>query len=944
MILSTSDTEENYTGVIITPVEEEIKRSYLDYSMSVIVSRAIPDVRDGLKPVHRRILFAMSEASLNWNKPHKKSARIVGDVMAKYHPHGDAAIYDSLVRMAQPFSLEVPLIDGQGNFGSMDGDPPAAMRYTESKLTKAAHLMIDEIDKETVTFQENYDGSEREPVVLPAKFPNILVNGAGGIAVGMATNIPTHNLGEVIDACCAYIDNFDIQDEELLEIVKGPDFPTGGIIMGNAGIRSALLTGRGSIKIRGRAEVETKPNGASQIIITEIPYQVNKAKMIEKIADLVREKRIEGISDLRDESNKNGVRVVIEVKKDAFADVILSQIYSYTPLQTSFGVNMLALDHGKPKLMNLREVIASFIEFREVVTIKKITFLLRKARERAHILVGLFVAVENIDEVIALIKGSKDPVEAREKLLEKNWIASKIQDYIELVGEENNEVNDGRCYLTETQARAILEMRLQRLTGLEKERIESELTTLANEIKEHLDILASRDRLLSIIKNDLSEIKLEFATPRKTEIDLNEFNEDAESLIPREDMVVTVTLGGYIKRVPLSTYKSQKRGGKGRSAITVRDEDVTTNVFIADTHTPVLFFSNIGKVYKLKVYKLPIATPQSKGRSLVNIFPLAENEYINQFMPLPEDEDLWDNLFIFFSTKLGNVRRNSLSDFRSVQSNGKIAMKLEENDMLIGVSCCNDSEHIFLASKNGQCVRFPVTAVRVFKGRNSDGVRGMRLSEGDEVVCLSIIRGLVVDSETRDQFLKIPLEIRQNINALEDADLINEELKKIETTLDSNTVITLSQQEQFIITATANGFGKRTSAYEYRVTNRGGSGVVNIITSDRNGLVVSSMLIEKSDQIILITNKGMIIRCPVKDIRITSRNTQGVGIFKTADSEYVVSSARIEMLEEEQSDDVENLEADHQDVSESTTDALAQEENLQISSDDTPDNAAEDDQ
>lgn len=896
--------------IVLTPIEDELKRSYLDYSMSVIVSRALPDVRDGLKPVHRRILFAMSEAGLDYNKPYKKSARIVGDVMAKYHPHGDGAIYDALVRMAQDFSLRLPLIDGQGNFGSMDGDPPAAMRYTESRLSKSAHLLLDDIDKDTVDFQENYDGSEKEAIVLSAKFPNLLVNGAGGIAVGMATNIPTHNLGEIIDACCAYIENSDMQAEDFLDYVKGPDFPTGGLILGASGIRSAITTGRGSIIMRGRAHIENFKDDRQQIIITEIPYQVNKAKMVEKIAELVRDKRIEGISDLRDESDKGGVRVVVEIRKDAFADVVLNQLYSYTPLQSSFGVNMLALDQGRPKLMNLRDVIVAFIEFREIVVTRRTNFLLSKARDRAHNLIGLYIAVNNIDEVITLIKTSKDPQEAKERLLEKNWLASDIQNLIDLVGEAKNKINDGKCYLTDAQARAILDMKLQRLTGLEHDKIINELKELGAEIAKFLEILGSRELLMAIIKNELVSIKEEFATPRKTDIELSEFEHDIEDLIPREDMVVTVTHGGYIKRVPLSTYRAQRRGGKGRSGIKIMEEDITTKIFISSTHTPVLFFSNFGKVYKLKVYKLPLATPQSKGRSLMNIFPLNEGEFINQVMPLPENEDQWDNLCIFFATKKGNVRKNSLIDFKSVQSNGKIAMKLDEDDKLIGVKVCNEDDHIFLAAKGGKCVRFPSSSVRIFKSRTSDGVRGIRLSKEDEVMSLSVISGAFEDTEIRDNYLKIPLEHRRELALLEDNIQEGEIFAKFETTLDKELVKKMAQLEEFIITITENGFGKRTSAYEYRVTNRGGSGVVNIITSSRNGKVVSSMPISEKDQILLITDQGTMIRCPVHDVRITSRNTQGVVLFKTAQNEFVVSTDKIEYDETEDDKEASDEESD----------------------------------
>lgn len=873
------------TEILNVSIEDEMKRSYLDYAMSVIVSRAIPDARDGLKPVHRRILYAMHESGCDWNKPYRKSARIVGEVMGKYHPHGDSAIYDSLVRMAQDFSLRLPLVDGQGNFGSVDGDSPAAMRYTESRLAKSAHALLTDIDKDTVNFHENYDGSEQEPDVLPAQYPNLLVNGAGGIAVGMATNIPPHNLSEVIDGCCLYIDNNAITIDELMEVVQGPDFPTGGIILGKSGIRSALHTGRGSVMMRGKAEIEEVRPGKQAIVITEIPYQVNKARMVERIAELVREKKVEGISDLRDESDKSGMRVVVEIKRDAVPDVVLSQLYSYTPLQTSFGVNMLALDLGRPKLMNLKDVIVAFVTFREEVITKRTLYLLGKARERAHILIGLSMAVANIDEVIRLIRAAPDPVAAKAALLGRSWAAENVSPLIALVDDANNEVIEGKCYFTEVQAKAILEMRLQRLTGLEQEKITAELSGLAAEITDYLEILGSRTRLLDILRTELLAIKDQFGTPRRSVIEMSEFEHDIEDLIQKEDMVVTVTMSGYIKRVPLSTYRAQRRGGKGRSGITMRDEDVTTEVFVANTHTPMLFFSTAGKVYKLKVYRLPLGTPQSKGRALVNIFPLAEGETINNVMPMPEDEALWDDLHIMFATASGNVRRNDLSDFKSVQSNGKIAIRLDDEDRLVGVMVCKDTDHILLASKDGKCVRFPVSAVRVFKSRTSDGVRGMKLGEGNRVISMSVLHGAEVDIEKRDAYLHIPLENRLAIAKGEEI--------TVESTLSTEEIKAFAEAEEFILTLTENGYGKRTSAYEYRVTNRGGSGIVNIITSERNGSVIASFPVVETDQLMLITNKGKLIRCPLHDVRIAGRNTQGVTLLKTAEGEVVVSAARI---------------------------------------------------
>jgi len=889
----------NLSELVPVTIEDEMRRSYLDYSMSVIVSRAIPDVRDGLKPVHRRILYAMYESGIEWNKPFKKSARIVGEVMGKYHPHGDGAIYDALVRMAQDFSLRLPLIDGQGNFGSMDGDPAAAMRYTESRMSKASHEMLSDIDKATVDFQDNYDGSEQEPKVLPAKFPNLLVNGAGGIAVGMATNIPTHNLTEVIDACCKYIENNEVTIEELMEVIKGPDFPTGGIIMGTYGIRSAFNTGRGSIVMRGKVEIEKTKDNKQAIVIYEVPYQVNKAKLLERVAELVKDKKIEGISDIRDESDKAGIRMVIELKKDAFADVILNQLYSYTTLQTSFGVNMLALNEGKPQLMNLKDVIQAFIDFREVVILRKTNFLLSKARNRAHLLLGLFIAVANIDRVIELIRSSKDPLEAKERLLQEKWHVDDISALIDLIHDDSNQVVNNKCSLTEEQAKAILDMRLHRLTGLEQEKISNEINELSIEIKAHLEILNSRIRLLEVLKEELVQIKEQFGTPRKTEIELNELDQDIEDLIPKEDMVVIVTHGGYIKRVPLSSYRAQRRGGKGKSGITVRDEDETIELFVANTHREVLFFSTIGKVYKIKVYKLPLATNQSKGRALVNIFPLAENETINQVMLMPEDKNEWENCSIMFATSKGNVRRNALSDFQIVQSNGKIAMKLDEDDSLIGVKVCTENDHIFMAAKNGRSVRFPVDAVRVFKSRTSDGVRGMRLTEDDRVVSLSVIDGREFDITERENYLRIPLATRVDFKEEENMEKIQKKLTALQVDLAPELAQKMAREEQFVLTITERGYGKRTSLYEYRVTNRGGSGVVNIVTSKRNGQVVMSMPISDDDQIMLITDKGTVIRTPVKDVRVSGRSTQGVTLFRTATEEKVVSAARIKIEDED---------------------------------------------
>jgi len=899
----------NTAEILPISIEAEMRKSYLDYAMSVIVSRAIPDVRDGLKPVHRRILFGMLELGVEYNKPYKKSARIVGDVMGKYHPHGDSAIYDSLVRMAQPFSMSLPLVDGQGNFGSMDGDNAAAMRYTEARLAKPAHELLSDIDKDTVGWQENYDGSEREPVVLPATYPNLLVNGAGGIAVGMATNIPPHNLGEVCDAACMLIDNPDASIDELMTVIPAPDFPTGGIILGRTGSYNALHTGRGSVVMRGRTEIETMSNGRDAIIITEVPYQVNKARMVERMAELVREKKIEGIADLRDESDKSGVRVVVEVKKDAVADVVLSQLFMYTPLQTSFGVNMLALNGGRPQQMNVRDVLVAFIKFREEVITRRTAFLLNKARDRAHLLIGLAIAVANIDEVIKVIRASKDPVEAKAELMSRDWKAEDVIPLLELVDDKGNKVEGGRIKFTEAQAKAILELRLQRLTGLEREKIDGELNVLAAEIKDYLDILSDRVRLYGIMRDELVRVQAEFAVPRRTQIEDSEFEVDMEDLIQREDMVVTVTQGGYIKRVPLDAYRAQRRGGKGRKGMTTRDEDVTTEVFVVNTHTPVLFFSSTGKVYKMKIYRLPQGEPQARGKALVNIFPLEPGETITTFMPLPEDEAQWKTMSLMFATSQGNVRRSDLSDFHNVMRNGKIAIRLDEGDKLVGVRVCSDADHIMLAAKSGKCVRFPVEGLRIIKSRTSNGVRGMKLGKGDEVVFMSVLDGIKVSIEERDAYLKLAAAKRR-AEGQEDATPPETESTDGEgITLSPERIAEMEAHEQFILTMTENGYGKRTSAYEYRTTNRGGSGITNIATSARNGAVVASFPIEGGDQIMLMTNAGKLIRCPVHDVRIAGRSTQGVTIFKIDKGEKVMSAVRLNesMIGNEVDEDEEDL-------------------------------------
>ncbi|MDX2095249.1 MAG: DNA gyrase subunit A [Alphaproteobacteria bacterium] len=880
----------NIAEILPISIEEEMRKSYLDYAMSVIVSRAIPDVRDGLKPVHRRILFGMLELGVEHNKPYKKSARIVGDVMGKYHPHGDSAIYDALVRMAQPFSMSLMLVDGQGNFGSMDGDNAAAMRYTESRLSKAAHALLNDIEFDTVNYQENYDGAEQEPTVLPARFPNLLVNGGSGIAVGMATNIPPHNLGEVIDATCMLIDNPESTIEDLMAVCPAPDFPTGGIILGRSGSHSAMHTGRGSVVMRGKTEIEVDKKGRETIIINEVPYQVNKARLVERIAELVKEKKIEGISDLRDESDKSGVRVVIEIKKDAMGEVVLNQLYSFTPLQTSFGVNMLALNGGRPELLDLKKVLAAFIAFREEVISRRTQFKLNKARDRAHVLIGLAIAVANIDEVIAVIRGAADPVVAKEELMRREWKAGDIIALLNLVEDSGNVLNGDKIFFTEAQAKAILELRLARLTGLEREKIDGELGELAIEIKEYLAILGSREKLYALMREELVEVKAQFAVPRRTEIQDSEAEIDIENLIQREDMVVMVTAGGYIKRVPLATYRAQKRGGKGRSGIDLRDEDATTELFVASTHAPVLFFSSTGQVYKLKVYRLPLSTPQARGKALVNIFPLKAGETIETFMPLPEDEADWDKLNIFFATAQGNVRRNDLSDFKSVQSNGKIAIRLDENDKLVGVKTCAEEDHVLLASREGKAMRFPVEAVRVFKSRTSDGVRGMKLAEKDTVVSISILHGIRATAEEREDYRKLA-SARRRASGQEEAD--DEAIDLSGITLSEEKIAEMSAAEEMILTVTELGYGKRTSAFEYRVTGRGGSGVTGIGISKKNGKVVASFPVESGDQVMLMTNKGTLIRTPVEDIRICGRTSQGVITFRTESKEQVISAVRI---------------------------------------------------
>lgn len=888
-------TEENMPVVgsneDIAPVDisEEMRRSYLDYAMSVIVSRALPDVRDGLKPVHRRIIYSMFENGYDYNRPFRKSARIVGDVLGKYHPHGDISVYEAMVRMAQPFSMRVPLVDGQGNFGSMDGDSAAAMRYTEARLAKVAHSLIDDIDKDTVDFMPNYDETLQEPTVLPASYPNLLVNGANGIAVGMATNIPPHNLGEVLDACCAYIDNPEISIDDLINIVPGPDFPTGGLILGYGGAKSAYYTGRGSVMMRAKATIEELYKDREAIIVHEIPYQVNKAALITRIAELVKEKKIEGISEIRDESDRQGVCVVIEIKRDFQADVVLNQLYKFTPLQTSFGMNMLAINNGRPMMMNLKDIIQAFVEFREEIIRRRTIFELNKARDRAHVLVGLAIAVENIDPVIELIRNAPNPQEAKDALLRKAWPAGEVETLVKLIDEPDRKVENGTYRLSEAQAKAILDLKLQRLTGLERDKIHEELITIGEEIKECLSILASREKLYGIMRDEFVAIRDEYGTPRRTKIEDIEYDTDIESLIQREEMVVTVTEAGYIKRVPLNAYKAQKRGGKGKSGMATKDEDFVTRLFVASTHTPVLFFSSKGLVYKMKVYKLPLGSPTSKGKPFINLLPLDEGETITTVMKLPECEDDCKDMSIMFATSQGNVRRNSLMDFVNVQSNGKIAMKLDEGDKLINVRICHEDNDIMLAARSGKCIRFPVTDVRVFVGRNSTGVRGIKLAEGDEVISMSILLHSDATSEERDEYARIASAIKRISAERGDDSCVSPEDTGLLNVLTTEKYKEMAEREQFILSVTSTGYGKRTSSYEYRVTGRGGQGIANMEMSARNKEIVSSFPIEDDNQIMMVTDGGKLIRMPVKDIRIAGRKTQGVILFRTAENERVVS-------------------------------------------------------
>ena len=882
----------------IKPVSilDEMKRSYLDYAMSVIVSRALPDIRDGLKPVHRRILYAMHELNFTPDRPYNKSARTVGDVIGKYHPHGELAVYDALVRMAQDFSMRAPLIDGQGNFGSVDGDPPAAQRYTEARLDRVALPLLDDLDKDTVDFKPNYDEKELEPVVLPARFPNLLVNGAGGIAVGMATNIPPHNLGETIDGLLALMDEPDIALEELMEHIPGPDFPTGATILGRGGVRAAYATGRGSIVMRSNVSVEELRRDREALIVSEIPYQVNKATLIERIAELVREKRIEGVADLRDESDRDGMRIVIELKRDAVADVVLNQLWRYTAMQSSFGANMIALNGGRPETLTLKDMLRAFLDFREEVVTRRTKYMLTRARDSAHIQVGLAIAVANIDEVIGLIRGAPDSAAARAQLMERVWPARDMAPLISLIADPRHALDpEGAVRLSEVQARAILELRLARLTALGRDEIAEALTTLASEISDYLDILSSRARLMAIIRDELASVKAAFASPRRTEILDSDADMEDEDLIQREDMVVLVSHGGYIKRAPLSTYRAQRRGGKGRAGMATRDEDFVARLFVASTHQPVLFFSSAGQVYKEKVWRLPLAAPQSRGKALINLLPLDPNERITTIMALPEDEDSWEALDVMFATTRGTVRRNKLSDFAQMSRIGKIAMRLDEGERIIDVQICAENNDVLLTTARGRCIRFAAADVRVFKGRDSMGVRGITLDEGDSVISLAILEAFEAGAEERAAYLK---QRRANVGeaAEEDAEAEAESESGVqpdESMLSQERFEAMRAAEQFILTVSENGYGKRTSSYEYRVTGRGGKGIVAMAVNERNGSLVASFPVEDSDEIMLVTDGGQLIRVPVEGIRIAGRATQGVIVFDTAEQERVVSADRI---------------------------------------------------
>ena len=886
--------------------------------MSVIVSRALPDVRDGLKPVHRRILYSMNESSHTADRSYVKSARVVGDVMGQYHPHGDQSIYDALVRMAQPFSMGLMLIDGQGNFGSVDGDPPAQMRYTECRMSRAAMSLVEDIEKDTVDFQDNYDGAQSEPTVLPARIPNLLVNGAGGIAVGMATNIPPHNLGEIVDACLAVIDNPDISLDELLDIVPGPDFPTGGEIIGRTGSRLALMTGRGSVIMRGTAQVEEIRKDREAIIITAIPYQVNKATLVERIAELVRDKRVEGVSDLRDESDRKGMRVVVELKRDAAGDVVLNQLYRFTPLQSSFGVNMLALNHGKPEQLGLRPILDAFLEFREEVVVRRTRFELNQARDRGHVLAGLAIAVANIDEVIVIIRTSKDPAEARERLTAQDWPVGDMMPLIELIADPRTVVVNGdRVRLTDEQTRAILALTLARLTGLGRDEILEEAGTLSVAIQERLEILSDRARVLEIVREELREVREAFAEPRRTQIVEGEADIEDEDLIPREEMVITVTHGGYVKRTPLATYRTQHRGGKGRSGMQTKEEDAVTRVFSASTHTPMLFFSSGGKAYQLKVWRLPVGTPTSRGKAFVNLLPIETGESVTSILPLPEDEATWDQYDVMFATRSGGVRRNKLSDFIGIKRNGKIAMKLDEGDSIIGVGVCNAQQNdILLTTALGRCIRFATEEVRVFAGRDSTGVRGIRLGDGDSVISMAILRSVAASPDERAAYVKHANAMRRATGEAEDVeeaaapDEDEADGADGQVSLSTERLAELGAAEEVILTVSTEGYGKRTSAYEFRRTGRGGQGLLAQDLTKRGGRLAASFPVEDGDEILLVTDQGQLIRTPVSQVRMVGRNTSGVIIFRTGEGEHVVGVERLEGVSVEADSDEEDTGGD----------------------------------
>jgi len=871
----------------IIQLEDEMKKSYLDYAMSVIVSRALPDARDGLKPVHRRILYAMKDGGYDSTKAYKKSARIVGDVMGKYHPHGDSAIYDAMVRMAQDFSMSLPLVDGQGNFGSMDGDPAAAMRYTEARLAKSGEAILQDYDKDTVDFRPNYDESISEPTVLPSRVPNLLVNGAGGIAVGMATNIPPHNLSEVIDGCIAYVDNNDIAIEDLMAIIPGPDFPTGGQILGRTGIRLAYTTGNGSVMMRAKTTIEEIRKDREAIIVHEVPYQVNKSKLLERIGELVRDKIVEGIADLRDESDRDGVRVVIELKRDAQGEVVLNQLYKHTPLQTSFACNMLALNMGRPQTFNLKQFIEAFVKFREEVITRRTIYELGKARERGHVLAGLAVAVANIDEVIQIIRNAKDPAIAREELMARDWPAHDVAPLIALIDDPEYPVTERGTYkMSEVQVRAILDLRLHRLTGLERDKIGGELSEVTDQIREFLEILGSREKMLTLLKNELVEVKTQFGVPRRTELVENFDEADIEDLIAREDMVVTVSNAGYCKRVPLSTYRAQKRGGKGRIGATTKEDDFVTDMFVASTHTPILFFTSRGIVHRMKVWQLPLANAQSRGKALINMMPLEQGENVSVYLRMPENPELIEQLDLMFATSHGTVRRNKLTDFANIRSNGLIAMKLEDGEKLVSVKICRSDENILLATRDGKAIRFEVEDIRVFAGRTSTGVRGIKLADGDEVISMSVLKSVEATPEERAAYIK-------RANALRGAEGGDEPEDNTggDVTISEDKFKTMQAGEQFLLCVTDKGFGKRTSAYDYRVTGRGGSGITNMNLTAKNGKMVATFPVSNDQQIMLVTDGGQMIRTPVTDIRFTGRATQGVRVFNVDGDSKVVSVA-----------------------------------------------------